>query len=95
MLEILSDQPLVTAMGEVQWVKDFPSLAERMLEWMPEDLVGAPGQEVLPETLEVVLPDYSETLKPTYAVRNPNGDDWLLLVQEVKTVQKVWYSSTV
>ena len=39
----------------------------------------------LPESLEVPLPEYGETLRPTYAVREPepsNGQQpWLLLIQ--------------
>ena len=43
----------------------------------------------LPESLEVTLTEYNETLRPTYAVRefsNTAGADakWLLLIQKVK-----------
>ncbi|HAA27244.1 MAG TPA: SAM-dependent methyltransferase [Cyanobacteria bacterium UBA8553] len=75
--------------GEEAWIKDFPVFAEQVLEWMPEDLVGAPGQEALPQQLEIVLPDYGETLKPTYAVRNPDFDSWLMLIQKVAPGQSL------
>lgn len=65
------------------WIQDFPVFAEQILGWMPEDLVGTAGQEELPEGLEVVLPDYGETLRPTYAVREPDSGRWLMLIQSV------------
>lgn len=81
--EIVCTDPIRgTTSGEEAWIKDFPAFAEQVLEWMPEDLVGASGQEALPEVLEIVLPDYGETLKPTYAVRDPDSDSWLMLIQE-------------
>jgi hypothetical protein len=78
-----------TTTGEEAWIKDFPAFAEQVLEWMPEDLVGAPGQEALPQQLEIVLPDYGETLKPTYAVRDPDSDSWLMLIQEAAPGQSL------
>lgn len=67
------------------WIHDFPLFTEQVLGWLPEDLVGAPGQEEIPVALEVALPDYGETLRPTYAVRDPDSDRWLMLVQVVST----------
>lgn len=66
------------------WIENFPAFAQQVLEWLPEDLAGAPNQKPVPTQLEVVLPDYSETLRPTYAVANPNSGQWLMLVQMVK-----------
>lgn len=65
---------------EALWVPDFVAFVEQVLRWEADDLVGA---EQLPTTLEVVLTDYGETLKPTYAVADPDSDGWLLLVQTV------------
>ena len=50
-------------------IADFPQFARAVLGWSAADLYGAPGSEPLPESLEVPLPDYSETLRPTYALR--------------------------
>src|SRR5205085_2052624 len=59
--------------------------------WRKEDLLGSPDAGPVPETLSVVLTDYHETLRPTYAVREfvPETEGtnaaasppWLLLVQ--------------
>ena len=67
---------------EVLWIKDFAAFSEQVLEWMPDDLVGGRENNALPQ-LEVVLTDYGETLKPSYAVPDPDNDGWLMLVKEV------------
>ncbi|MEB3310269.1 MAG: DNA methyltransferase [Snowella sp.] len=78
--DVLPDQ---RESGKV-WLPNFPSFAEKVLEWLPEDLSGAPNQKPIPPELEVVLSDYGETLRPTYAVANPDSGQWLLLIQTVK-----------
>jgi N-6 DNA Methylase len=82
----ISDEPMPESEEAVGWIEDFPAFAEQVLEWLPEDLVRA---EDLPETLAVALPDYGETLKPTYAVRDIDTDSWLMLIQEVKLGQSL------
>ncbi|WP_413465890.1 DUF559 domain-containing protein [Planktothrix agardhii] len=62
----------------IAWLEDFPAFVEQVLEWLPEDL------QTPPETLEVALPDYSETLRPTYVVADPDSKNWVLLIQTVK-----------
>jgi hypothetical protein len=66
-------------------VSDFPKFAETVLGWTPNDLYGTPGATALPDTLEISLPDYNETLRPTYALREfepaENGRQWILLVK--------------
>jgi hypothetical protein len=66
-------------------VADFPHFAQTVLGWSASDLYGAPGAGPLPENLEVPLPDYNETLLPTYALREfePAGKtrEWILLVK--------------
>jgi len=73
---------------ETAAITDLPHFAQRVLGWEPADLLGAPGAEPLPSSLEVVLTEYQETLRPTYAVRDlpsAGGGEppWLLLVQEL------------
>jgi hypothetical protein len=66
-------------------VSDFPEFAESVLGWSRNDLYGAPGAPELPTSLEVSLPDYSETLRPTYVLREfepgENAPEWLLLIK--------------
>ena len=69
-------------------IRDFPRFATQVLGWEPADLVGAEGGESLPESLEVALPEYHETLRPSYAVpefdKSPGGERrWLMLIQRV------------
>jgi len=59
-------------------VQDFRTFTEQILGWEESDLVDAP------EGVEVYLENYSETLKPTYAVTNPEGEGWLMLVQQTE-----------
>ena len=70
-------------------ILEFPRFATQILGWEPADLLGSPNGEPVPETLEVALPEYSETLRPSYAVpefdKTPDGDrKWLMLIQRVK-----------
>src|SRR5208283_292693 len=61
----------------------------QMLGWEPADLVGTAEGGPVPDSLEVTLTEYNETLRPSYAVpefdQAPNGDrKWLMLIQRVK-----------
>ncbi len=66
-------------------IVDFPAFAQAVLDWLPGDLIGAPGEEPLPPALEIAVPEYHETLRPTYALREPEPQDaerpWQMLVQ--------------
>ena len=78
--------------GEDLSVVHFASLTREFLEWSDDLLVGSP-EVPLPSTLSVALPDYDDTLTPTYAVRSPgetNSRDeseakWLALVVVIPT----------
>jgi len=61
---------------------DFPRFARELLGWEAGDLAGGPGGPELPVGLEVALPEYGETLRPTWAVRDSQAATWLLLIQE-------------
>ncbi|MEH2064376.1 MAG: DNA methyltransferase [Nostoc sp.] len=60
-------------------ISDFPTFTVEILGWQPTDLV-----ESL-EDLAVSLPEYGETLQPTYAVPNPDNGGWLMLVQVISS----------
>jgi len=49
-------------------IREFPRFATQILGWEPTDLVGTPEGGPVPDTLEVTLTEYNETLRPTYAV---------------------------
>ncbi len=68
---------------------EFPGFATQILGWEPADLVGTAEGGPVPDSLEVTLTEYNETLRPSYAVpefdKAPNGDrKWLMLIQRVK-----------
>lgn len=70
-------------------IADFVEFARAALGWSPQDLYGAPGSPPVPESLEAPLPEYNETLRPTYALRefrpNDSEHEWILLVDVVPT----------
>ncbi len=67
-------------------IPDFPAFARAVLGWGPDDLWGATGAPALPASLEAPLPEYGETLRPNYALREfepkEGANEWILLVQE-------------
>ncbi|MBK8265189.1 MAG: N-6 DNA methylase [Nannocystis sp.] len=59
-------------------IRDHRALFIELLGWRPSDLIEAP------ESLAHPLPEYGETLRPTFAVPDPSASPehpWLLLVQ--------------
>ncbi|MBZ0188426.1 MAG: hypothetical protein K8F91_19415, partial [Candidatus Obscuribacterales bacterium] len=64
---------------------DFREFTRTVLEWEPDDLLPAEGGAF--DGLEVMLPEYQETLKPTYVVPEVEVEDGekriLMLVQEL------------
>ncbi|MBS1805501.1 MAG: N-6 DNA methylase [Acidobacteria bacterium] len=83
-LEALPSNAEGDPIGEID---DFPHFAQEVLGWAPSDLCGAPDSDPVPVSFEVALPEYNETLRPSYALRDfdPNSDDpgWILLVKSV------------
>src|SRR5262249_55049564 len=70
-------------------IRDLPRFATQVLGWEPADLIGVEGEEALPETLEVAIPQHTETPRPTYAVpefdKDANGErKWILLIQQAE-----------
>jgi hypothetical protein len=66
-------------------IHDFAAFAKDVFAWAERDFCGSPGTPPLPDSLEVTLPEYHETLRPTYALRederSASGREWILLVQ--------------
>ena len=82
----LVENPPTSVFGDDDepYIGDFLSFAKTVLGWASEDIAGAEGGPDLAEGLELVLPDFNETLRPTFAVVDSMGDnDTLLLVQVV------------
>ncbi len=72
--------------GDDPYIEDFPGFAQEVLGWESEDLIGA-NAKPLPDSFEVALPEYGETLRPTYAVpefdRDGQNERWIMLIQEL------------
>ncbi len=72
------------AQGEaVAEIRDFSEFARTVLGWENDDLISCEKMEAL----EVPLPEYNETLRPTFAVKEfkPKNVEhpWLLLIQVI------------
>ncbi|MBK6580207.1 MAG: N-6 DNA methylase [Sandaracinaceae bacterium] len=60
-------------------IGDLATLLGALLDWQATDLVPAEGLDAL----EVVLPDYRDMLRPTFAVPKGDEDGWQMLVVRV------------
>ena len=67
-------------------IRDLPSFAASFFGWTASDLYGVPGAPGVPPSLEVALPEYNETLRPNYALRDfepaDGAREFLMLIQE-------------
>lgn len=66
-------------------LRDFPEFTEQVLGWRVSDLEPVPAGDVRYASLEVPLPEYNETLRPTHVVRELDPKDpqhpWMMLIQ--------------
>jgi hypothetical protein len=66
-------------------ISDLPRFFTDFLGWSADLLIGWDATRPLPPELSVALPEFGETLSPTYAVAQPKPKEgaspWLLLVQ--------------
>jgi hypothetical protein len=59
-------------------IHDWATFAKALLDWQDRNLVREP------EDLQLHLPDYQETLRPTYGVPSPMEEGaWMMLIQEL------------
>ena len=69
-------------------IPDFATFAQNVLDWREADIVAFPDQPAGDmESLQVVLPAYNETLRPTHVVPEYKHDEgqspWAMLIQEL------------
>lgn len=66
-------------------IENLQRLVTEFLGWQYELLVGLDPSRPLPESLYIALPEFQETLRPSFAVKNPRAKDaaspWLMLVK--------------
>ena len=76
--------------GPSPWIPDFREFAQSVLGWSfsPRGYAGT-EESAIPAELEVSLPDYGETLRPDFAVREldpqNNRSAWQVVVRVLKT----------
>jgi hypothetical protein len=66
-------------------IENLQALITEFLGWPYDLLVGVDPSRPLAESLYISLPEFQETLRPSFAVKNPHAKEgaspWLLLVQ--------------
>lgn len=72
--------------GETQpGIENIQKFVGNFLGWPRDFLIGVDPSCPLPESLYVSLPEFQETLHPSFAVKNPHAKEgaspWLMLVQ--------------
>jgi hypothetical protein len=65
---------------------DLPTFTQQILDWEAADLV--PHGD-LPDSMTLALPEYGELLQPTYGVKDPDSQEWIVLVQVVADGQEL------
>ncbi len=83
-LDHLTETLLVGQPESLKAVKNLRSLLFDVFGWQPGDLVEANNPRTA--ALEVLLPEYHETLRPTYAIpedQRGQTPSWLMLIQEL------------
>ncbi len=88
--QFLSCLPKGQGDERVPELRELPEFTRKVLGWEAEDLREVPARVPLPAemaSLEVVLPQYNETLRPTHAVpvfKPAEGQTpWMMLIQEL------------
>ncbi len=70
-------------------LRDFPEFTEQVLGWRVGDLEVVPPGDARYASIEVPLPEYGETLRPTHVVRELEPKDpqhpWMMLIQLLPT----------
>ncbi|MBI1325733.1 N-6 DNA methylase [bacterium] len=89
-LDLVDEVTVPGHVDPVAAIRNLPQFCSEILRWPLEDLVGTDEGGELPGSLEAHLDTYNETLRPTYAVREPEPDasrdrPWMMLIQEVAT----------
>ena len=80
--ETLESWPLDAKREEGEpYIHNWTTFAAKVLGWESHNTQGDP----LPANLTLHLPEYQETLKPTWAVPEPHGDGTMMLIQQLST----------
>ena len=84
LLSVVEHSPGSESVTDEAALTNLPAFFQTVLGWSLDDIAGASGGPPLPDGLELVLPDFNETLRPTYVAVDSMGDGRpLMLVQAV------------
>jgi Eco57I restriction-modification methylase/restriction-modification enzyme MmeI-like protein len=81
LLSVVEDPPESAWGGEIEpTISDPVAFLQMVLDWSVDDIAGAPEGPPIPDGLELVLPDYNETLRATFVGIDSMGDGQPLLL---------------
>ena len=84
LLSVVERAPGAASVTDEPALTNLPAFFQTVLGWSLDDIAGASGGPPVPDGLELVLPDFNETLRPTYVAVDSMGDGSpLMLVQAV------------
>ena len=84
LLSVVEHPPASESVTDEPALTNLPAFFQTVLGWSLDDIAGASGGPPLPDGLELVLPDFNETLRPTCVAVDSMGDGGpLMLVQAV------------
>ena len=83
LLSVVEHSPASESVTDEPALTDLLAFFQTVLGWSLDDIAGASGGPPLPDGLELVLPDFNETLRPTYVAVDSMGDGRPLMLVHV------------
>ena len=83
LLSVVEHPPASESVTDEPALTNLPAFFQTVLGWSLDDIAGASGGPPLPDGLELVLPDFNETLRPTCVAVDSMGDGGPLMLVNV------------
>ena len=83
LLSVVEHPPASESVTDEPALTNLPAFFQTVLGWSLDDIAGASGGPPLPDGLELVLPDFNETLRPTCVAVDSMGDGRPLMLVNV------------
>ena len=83
LLSVVEHPPASESVTDEPALTNLPAFFRTVLGWSLDDIAGASGGPLLPDGLELVLPDFNETLRPTCVAVDSMGDGGPLMLVNV------------
>ena len=83
LLSVVEHPPASESVTDEPALTNLPAFFQTVLGWSLDDIAGASGGPPLPDGLELVLPDFNETLRPACVAVDSMGDGGPLMLVNV------------